>query len=147
MFAWLRKRRTRLRSVSTGIAKLTPLPLPCIDSKLYGLFTSTKLPSRSSKPVLVAHHCTSALNAYRVFMNLTRFAAWTYLQQCRQVKLKRRYVEDYTIDLLLLNVAVLIPTKRPLESSRGPPEFPLLMEASVCIFQAHICRPSWRADH
>lgn len=37
-----------------------------------------------------------------------------------------------TMDLLLLNVAVLIPTSRPLESRRAPPEFPLLMAASVC---------------
>jgi hypothetical protein len=37
-----------------------------------------------------------------------------------------------TMDLLLEYVAVLTPMSRPPESSRGPPEFPLFIEASVC---------------
>ena len=37
------------------------------------------------------------------------------------------------MDLLLENVAVLMPTRRPLLSASTPPEFPLLIAASVCI--------------
>ena len=37
------------------------------------------------------------------------------------------------MDLLLENVAVLMPTRRPLLSTSTPPEFPLLIAASVCI--------------
>lgn len=33
---------------------------------------------------------------------------------------------------VLVNVAVLMPTTRPEESRRGPPEFPALIAASVC---------------
>ena len=36
------------------------------------------------------------------------------------------------MDLLLENVDVLMPIRRPLESSSAPPEFPLLTAASVC---------------
>ena len=32
-----------------------------------------------------------------------------------------------------VNVAVFIPTSRALESSNAPPEFPALIEASVCM--------------
>ena len=44
------------------------------------------------------------------------------------------------MDLLLLYVAVLMPMSRPPESKRGPPELPLLIEASVCII-GHLSGP------
>lgn len=47
----------------------------------------------------------------------------------------------------LVKVAVLMPTTRAEESNKGPPEFPELMAASVCIATVYQASENQAAEH
>lgn len=62
-------------------------------------------------------------NDMEVFQNLHK----GFTPQEQPIGMRRRLTVP-----VLVKVAVLIPTTRPEESRRGPPEFPALIAASVC---------------
>ena len=87
-------------------------------------------------PVSPQHHPHMRLSNH---LNMVKLTSWTLFTGIAPCMAQERLTEP-----LRPNVAVLMPTRRPPESSNAPPELPPLMGASVCRREAHVLELPYR---